>query len=286
MVKYPPYPNKPPMTKRMVMKQNRFWDMMHEIEMPLVFLTQRVLFSGKLAKFWLAAAKLASSKLLSFAPCFLYAIGKPDEAKRFATTLVCYALISSFGKKWVVRRRPGSYPEVYCRACVVSSSFPSRHSIGVTVIASFTPFKWPYIIFMVFDRIACGLHYLTDCLAGVLLGELSVFVARFIDNPNLLTVLLLVAFKVWNGGAKILGGCLPLIMAPHVSVSWMLFPLAFLQLLIMRKLEAANDKVNPMQRMLQELLATSTTLFVIVKADVLLALAREQWVNSQGNNSA
>ena len=71
-----------------------------------------------------------------------------------------------------------------------------RQSIAVTVVASFTSFKC--IMFM-FGRSAC---YLRECRAGVLFA----FVARCIDNANLLIVLLLVALRVWNGGTKILGG--------------------------------------------------------------------------------
>ena len=71
-----------------------------------------------------------------------------------------------------------------------------RQSIAVTVVASFTSFKC--IMFM-FGRSTC---YLSECRACVMFA----FVARCIDNANLLIVLLLVALRVWNGGTKILGG--------------------------------------------------------------------------------
>ena len=265
-----------PPKKKPVMTQNKFWDFMHRIEIPIVLLVQRLTFASRYGRFWMKASKLASSKLLSLAPCFLYCIGKQESARMFAKTVVCYALISTFGKAWIIRRRPGSYPGVACPQCAVTSAFPSRHSIGVTVIASFTPFKWPYIAFMVIDRLACGLHYLTDCIAGVLLGELAVFAASFFDNPNLLTVMVVIAFNVWTGGGKMLGGCLPVIMAPQVSVSWILFPIAFLQPLVEKRLYKWNKRSTPLRGMTDVLLATSLTLFVVVKGDLLLKMLKDR----------
>ena len=61
----------------------------------------------------------------------------------------------------------------------------------------------------------------------VLFGELSVFVAPFVENRILLTVLMLVHLKVWNGGAKILGRCILLVASPYILVLWNLFPCIF-----------------------------------------------------------
>ena len=272
---YPPYPGKPRQKKAIKVQQSRFWDIMHEIEMPFIFILQRLLFAGALSNFWFQAARLASSKLLAFSPCLLYGLGYPERAKSLAKTLVCYALVSSFGKQWIVRRRPGSYEEVYCYNCAVTSSFPSRHTIGVTVLASYTPFKWPFIIFMVLDRIASGQHYLSDCLAGCLLGELSVYLANFFENPNLLTAMMLLALKVWGGGAKILGGCLPFIIAPPVVVSKAVFPICFLGVIGLRLMRKGARETNPMKILVQELFATSMTVFLMVQAQKIVDIVKD-----------
>jgi membrane-associated phospholipid phosphatase len=252
-----------------IKSQSRFWDYCNAIEAPIVKLVQAVLFAKPLWQFWEFIAKLASAKLLAYAPSILYCFGQTREAKRLAISLVFYALLSSFGKSWVIRRRPGSYDDIFAGNCAVTSSFPSRHTIATTVFGNFLPaaLQMPYMILLIIDRIACGQHFLSDCLVGITIGKLALVLAPRVENPNLSTALLILALQVWSGGARILAGVLPVLIAPDVKIAKVPVPLACLKtpiLAIMRKGKKERDR---MKVLTQELLVVSAILFAVVKID-------------------
>jgi membrane-associated phospholipid phosphatase len=265
-------PDKPPHRRRVLAEQSEFWTFFHNIELPIILFMQHVLFARRFSRFWALSSRLASATLLSFSPSVLYSLGYQESAKQLATSLVFYAIFSSCGKYFVIRRRPGSFPEVWASDCASTSSFPSRHTIGVTVLSSFFPryVKWPYVVFMIADRLACGQHYPSDCLVGWLLGNLSVYVGTQVADPLLSTIFLIIALKMWSGGAKVIGGCLPLIMAAEFHCNSWLAPLVLLKFLIGRSVAVEKKEGLALALMIRELFLTSVTLYIVTIANRLL----------------
>jgi membrane-associated phospholipid phosphatase len=255
------------MSKSPLKTQSRFWDFCNALENPIIHFLQFIFLAGPLATFWLRVAKLGSATLFSFAPLVLFCLGCPHNAKRLALSFVFYALFSSMGKFWIRRRRPFSYDGVVCANKVSTSSFPSRHSIGVTIFAAFLwePLQIPYLALLVVDRLAAGMHYLTDCLVGVAIGLLALKAAEFVENVNLMTMLLVLALQVWASGAKILGGGLPVLIAPAIVVGPYCILLAFLKYPILWIIRKGRKEKETLQILSQELLVTSLILFVAVK---------------------
>jgi hypothetical protein len=255
-----------------IQDQSRFWDVVNRLEHPIVRLVQFRGFAQRCSKFWHAVAYLASARFLALSPSILYCFGHIEESKRLAISVVFYALLSSFGKTWIKRRRPGSYSDVYVVNCPITSSFPSRHTIAATVLADFlpAPLDVPYLALLVICRVTCGVHYLSDCLVAIGIGKVILKVAPMVENQNLATVLLILALQVWSGGAKILAGALPVLIAPDVRVAKVLVGLVFLKFGILRKMRGGKKEGDRMKVLTQELLVVSGILYVVVTLDSIL----------------
>ncbi|KAH0790922.1 PAP2 superfamily protein [Histomonas meleagridis] len=258
--------------KKIITEHHPFWDIIDKIELPIVKFLQTLLFASKFHKFWVYAAWISSSTSLSYYPSILFSLGLADKAKQLSTSLVFYALLSSSGKFFLKRRRPGSYPDTYSYDCSSTSSFPSRHTIGATVFANFTPIKWPFIIFMMCDRIALGQHFLFDCIAGYGIGELAVFLGQYLNNINLTLVILLLSLRMWSSCSRILGGILPIIIAEKVNCTPFVFPLVFLRSFI-KKRPLFNKPVNPL---CNELFAAALTTFIFMEVNSGFLYLREK----------
>ena len=141
------------------LKQHPFWDKMNEIEMHAVLFIQKIFFVQYTIKFWKKLSYAGSSHFISLLPTICYAFGYEETARKLAGSLMCYALFSSIGKYVVRRRRPGTYEQVFSSPTTSMAAFPSRHTMGMTVIAAFTPFKVPLAVLMAIDRILMGKHF-------------------------------------------------------------------------------------------------------------------------------
>ena len=241
--------------------QHPFWDFVNTVELVPVVLLQRILFISHTFDFWKTVARLGSSTVSAMCPTFLYCIGQPELAAQLAKSLVCYALFSSLGKSMFRRRRPGTYEVVYSQPTTSMAAFPSRHTICMTILASFTPVKWPLISVMVVDRLLLGKHFISDCFVGYLIGEMSVWAGTHIESTSLIIAMLLVALRIWKSGAKTLAGTLPVIVAPPVECSPLLLPLLALKYMVMSKVKV--DKKKPIEVMVVELLAASILVYSI-----------------------
>lgn len=210
----------PPSKRRqqhLLRTQNKFWDFINSIELPIIIFMQKHFKAYSTTSFWNFIAKMASPTKIRLLPMIFYSLGFEDQAKHLAISLVYFSLFSSFGKYLIVRRRPGSYEGVHSPACAGTSSFPSRHTISITIVAFFLPFTMIWIVLIIMSRIMLGMHFLTDCILGVFVGKLALFVAPLITDPNFCLFLLLVTFRVWSGAYKILSGSLPLLIVSPIS---------------------------------------------------------------------
>ena len=242
-------------------EQHPFWDFVNTVELvPVVFL-QKALFISRTFPFWKAVARLGSSTISATLPTILYCLGKQHLAAQLAKSLVCYALFSSIGKSLFRRRRPGTYAVVYSQPTTSTAAFPSRHTICMTILASFTPIKWPLVAVMVVDRLLLGKHFISDCVVGYLIGELSVWVGTRIESVPAIIALLLFGLRLWKNGAKTLAGTLPVIVAPPVQSSPLLLPLIALKHFALRL--APVDKRKPLEVMVTELLASFLVVYLI-----------------------
>lgn len=210
----------PPSRRRqahLLRTQNKFWDFVNSIELPIIIFMQKHFKAYSSTSFWNFVAKMASASNIRLFPMLLYSLGFEKKAKHLSLSLVYFSLFSSFGKYLIIRRRPGSYEGVHSPACASTSSFPSRHTISITIVSFFLPFTPIWIILIILSRIMLGMHFLTDCILGVFVGKLALFIAPLNTDPNFCLFLLLVTFRIWSGAYKILSGSLPLLILTSLS---------------------------------------------------------------------
>lgn len=111
---------------------------------------------------------------------WLFSTGERERALAWwGGTIAATALFVFFLKKLISRKRPeGVWGEIYRRGDPYS--FPSGHAVrgGLIVMLTWGTFHDPawtvvaliWAVLMMLSRIASGLHYLSDVLAGFLLG--------------------------------------------------------------------------------------------------------------------
>lgn len=273
---FPPFPGKPPQKKACLKEQSQFWSIMHQIEVPFIYYIQKLVCISKTVKFWNFFSKIGKSKTLSLFPVLLYCLGFIEQSKSAAKSLIFYAIFSSFGKIVMKRRRPGSFPEVFALDCSTSSSFPSRHVIGTTIIAHFTPIECPLIIFMVFSRIILGLHYPTDCFVGFFFGKLCLFCGQYVNDTNLIIFLLLLGVRLWRSAGKILSGILPVVVAPNISISKYCSPLFALIFVFQKLLIDKSIEKKSLDEAMRLLATVSLTLFIVVQLNQLIEISKTQ----------
>ena len=127
--------------------------------------------------------------------------------KRFALTFgITYGISVAFNyllKFLVGRQRPYVVdPNIINKMSAVGQSFPSGHTLSATIMSCFLVFwiidkvknKWLRAIFIaliciflllvIFSRIYLGQHYLTDTVAGLILGIIYSCIALFIMKKN------------------------------------------------------------------------------------------------------
>lgn len=109
---------------------------------------------------------------------------KKDKGRLILCLLAGLALtfyIVSFIKMSVARPRPPmALPDVSALVSEKSFSFPSNHAaqafMGATIISAFL-YRWRFALFAIagliaFSRIYLGVHYLSDVVAGAIIGTL------------------------------------------------------------------------------------------------------------------
>lgn len=252
--------------------QNPIWDIINEFEMPLIIYLRKIFYIEKTRKFWKKFAILGSSSFITSMPTILFALGFVSHSKKLSASLIFYALISSFGKDLFKRRRPSTYEKVQTPTSSSVHSFPSRHMIGMTLLACFTPYKYQLVCFMALDRILMGKHFLTDCIAGYLIGELCVFLGTFIQNLNFLLIVLSVDMMIWTGAAKVMAETIPILMAPEYSqasmpLAYTIIALKFVTVYIIKKSYPKSEKAK---KLVAEFFASSLMIFIVLQFNTFI----------------
>lgn len=122
----------------------------------------------------------------------LLALRRPRDAAAVATAVVLGVAASELTKALVLRERP--WDQLYESS---GSSFPSGHTMGAAALAVslalaikdgdqlaplFSKWVWPlsaaWMLLMAWSRTALHVHWLSDTLAGALLGACAAILAR------------------------------------------------------------------------------------------------------------
>lgn len=135
---------------------------------------------------------IGAAACTAIAAALLFAVRAPREALTIATSMLLAVAASELLKAFVLRPRPTG-----ALSHSTGSSFPSGHSVGAAALAvslalvvvgssrmsrSVTRWAWPvataWILLMMWSRTALHVHWLSDTLAGALLGASAAILAR------------------------------------------------------------------------------------------------------------
>ncbi|OHT15967.1 PAP2 superfamily protein [Tritrichomonas foetus] len=244
--------------------QHHFWDLINSLEMPAVLFLQKLFRVPQTSKIWKKFAFLGSSSFVTIIPTVFYSLGHEQNARNLSSSLMCYALISSIGKLLFHRRRPGTYDNVYSKPTKSMDAFPSRHTMGMTIISSFTPFKFHFIIFMAIDRILMGKHFISDCVVGYLLGELCVNLGCSIKKTHILLLILFAGMSIWKSATRVFAGTIPVIVAPQINGSLLTFTIVLGKVISMQCVKKWILKSEKRKIMIADIIISSLTIYLIV----------------------
>lgn len=281
------------------MNQSKFLDILNAIELPFIKLIQTICFAPYTKFFWNMVSKLGAPGKIRYLPLFLYCLGFHEKAYLLSLSFVYFGFFSSIGKHLIKRRRPGSYEGIFNPKNSTSSSFPSKHTICVSVAASYFPFTYLWIILVVMARINLGRHFISDCVVGVLIGRLSVYLAPMITNANFCVFVFLVTFRIWSGAYKIISGALPLILYRASYSSPLCLPLFYIYYLIRQHVvekfkkqkenkEQKGDKQKAIEKafrarvLIMELISITIMVFLINEFNQLLHLLQLTRFHNKG----
>ena len=172
-----------------------YLDKLNQYEIILIRFFQKIFLAEKYVKFHQLFEYLVSPQNFSFIPLLFYSIGKYNESFLFAKCCVLYIFITHKFKKFVFRKRPYAYSNIFNPDHVRSSSFPSNHTAGSVILASFFPTRILFLkIFFVFlmqlNRIILGCHFPTDTIIGALIGLLILFISKLVNNQIVMIIML------------------------------------------------------------------------------------------------
>lgn len=139
-----------------------------------------------------AGSGIGAAACTAIAAALLLALRRPRDAASVATAMLLGIAASETIKALVLRPRP--WEQLYHAA---GSSYPSGHSMGAAALAvslalvaaesrrlSRTATRWAWavaaawIVTMMWSRTALHVHWLTDTVAGALLGTCTAILAR------------------------------------------------------------------------------------------------------------
>lgn len=267
--------NRIALEKKAIVDQSDFFYKLDMIEMPLVLFCQELAIIRKTFHFWCHTfPKFAGSSNMGFFPIYFLILGYKDAAFLALASVGLYSVMSTFGKGNIKRRRPGSYKCCYTENLPTTSSFPSRHSMGAAVIATFTPFPFLLYILITFDRMAIANHYLSDCVVGIFMGWLCVKIAHYFTNEIFIFLIHILSTFIWKNGTKLLSACVPVLIMSKYRFSSLTFPLLFLDIDFWKLFRLSKKGV-----LLQNLLNISV-LLVSLKyiSDILFYLASRNYI--------
>ena len=281
------------------MNQSKFWDVINAIELPVIKMIQKICFARQTEKVWKICSKFGAPGKIRYLPLFLYCLGFHEKAYFLSLSLIYFGFFSSIGKHLIKRRRPGSYANVFNPKNSTSSSFPSKHAICVSVVSSFFPLTNLWILLVVFARMNLGRHFVSDCVGGVLIGKLSVYLAPKITDPNFCVFVFLVTFRIWSGAFKIISGTLPFILYRSQYSSPLCLPFFFMYIFIRQYVvmkfekqkenkdqkgdeQKAIEKAFRAKVLIMELIPITTTVFLINEINQLLHILQMTHFHNNG----
>lgn len=130
-----------------------------------------------------------------------FLLGQKEKILPLTLTLILYLVATYSIKILVARPRPFTkfdFPDYGFYGDGVNQSFPSGHATATASALKFFEFKkiffgfWIFVVLIVsFSRIYLGMHYLSDVVAGVIIGysvsELSIFLVKKYKTEFLFT---------------------------------------------------------------------------------------------------
>ena len=244
------------------------WDTIDSLELPIVKLVQSICFARRANYIHRAIGMLFTEVALSLAPLVSYSFYGTTATRRMSASISVLLVFTSVLSRIASRACPGRYASVVQFSGAPLSSFPGARLGCLWIIVYFMVPRYYRLVILclgIANQVILGFHFVSDCVCGVFLAQLSVYLAKNISNMNLVIILLLFAVFCWRASAPIVGAIIPVLFAEPVSSSAAI--MLFIVVVYGAMVIVAKDWIWPApgeyELMVSCMLASASTLYLV-----------------------
>lgn len=217
-------------------KQVNLFDILNNKEIACISKIQKTFFTELYFNIQKKIQYISSYEIKSLLPLFLFCIGLPVYARQMVISLFLYKIIITLLKKYLYRRRPNAYSNVYFLHQKQSSSFPSRTSILISLILAILPMKFlpvQIILILILNFGSCifAYHFPSDILFGSLLGFFIHYIGIIGDNQIFALILFGINQFFLPDSTPVNASLLPFLILKCDGSSWPSFWIPFVKYL-------------------------------------------------------
>lgn len=205
---------------KLALLQMRSWERINACESYIVRLLQSLFFARRGKSVHQSIGIFFTEIAISFAPLLAYTVYGSKMVRRLGCAIAVLLALSSVLSRIAPRNHPGHYSSIVAFSGAPLSSFPGARIGCIWVIVYLLiprNYRLAGLSLAVANQLILGFYFMSDCVIGVVLAQVSVRMSENVTNANLVMLLLLFSVWCWRSSAPLVGALIPVLLAEPLS---------------------------------------------------------------------